>query len=161
MFFGLDAGSTTTKAVLLDSNDAIVYSYYESNKGSPVNTALKILEEIYKYLPDDAYIARGCATGYGEALLKTALQLEDGEIETMTHYRAAEYFLPNVDFIVDIGGQDMKCMHVKNGVIDNIMLNEACSSGCGSFIQTFATGLNMSVPSFAKEALFAKKTRLI
>jgi len=156
LFFGLDAGSTTTKAVLLDSNDAIVYSYYESNKGSPVNTALKILEEIYKYLPDDAYIARGCATGYGEALLKTALQLEDGEIETMTHYRAAEYFLPNVDFIVDIGGQDMKCMHVKNGVIDNIMLNEACSSGCGSFIQTFATGLNMSVPSFAKEALFAK-----
>lgn len=156
LFFGLDAGSTTTKAILLDEHDAIVYSYYQSNKGNPVKTALNILEDIYQNLPENAYIARGCATGYGEALLKTALQLEDGEIETMAHYRAAEYFLPNVDFIVDIGGQDMKCMHVKDGIINNIILNEACSSGCGSFIQTFATGLNMEVPDFAKEALFAK-----
>jgi predicted CoA-substrate-specific enzyme activase len=156
LFFGLDAGSTTTKAVLLDQDQNIVFSYYDSNKGSPVKSSLKIMQEIYDKLPEDAYIARSCATGYGESLLKTALSLEDGEIETMAHYKAAEHFLPGVDFIVDIGGQDMKCMRVHDGIIDNIMLNEACSSGCGSFIQTFAHGLNMDVPTFAQMAITAK-----
>lgn len=156
LFFGLDAGSTTTKAVLIDENKEIVYSYYFGNEGSPVQSSLKIMREIYEKLPHDAYIARACATGYGESLLKTALNLEEGEIETMAHYRAAEYFMPGVDFIVDIGGQDMKCMRIRDGIIDNIMLNEACSSGCGSFIQTFAHGLGMDVPSFAKAALESK-----
>lgn len=156
LFFGLDAGSTTTKAVLIDQDGNLVFTHYQSNQGSPVMSSLKILREIYERIPDEAYIARSCATGYGEALLKTALNLEEGEIETMAHYRAAEYFLPGVDFIVDIGGQDMKCMRVHDGVIDSIMLNEACSSGCGSFIQTFAHGLGMDTPSFAKAALQAE-----
>ena len=121
-----------------------------------VNSSLKILRKIYADLPDRAYIARACATGYGEALLKTALNLEEGEIETMAHYQAAEHFLPGVDFIVDIGGQDMKCMRVHDGIIDSITLNEACSSGCGSFIQTFAHGLGLDTPSFAQAALQAK-----
>ncbi len=155
LFFGLDAGSTTTKAVLMDQDNRLVYSYYNSNEGSPVQSSLKIMREIYARLPEEAYIARACATGYGEALLKTALNLEDGEIETMAHYKAAEHFLPGVDFIVDIGGQDMKCMRIRDGIIDNIMLNEACSSGCGSFIQTFAHGLGMDVPSFATAAIQA------
>ncbi|NCC82804.1 MAG: 2-hydroxyglutaryl-CoA dehydratase [Clostridia bacterium] len=156
LFFGLDAGSTTTKAVLMDENGNLVFSHYQSNEGSPVNSSLKILRKIYADLPDRAYIARACATGYGEALLKTALNLEEGEIETMAHYQAAEHFLPGVDFIVDIGGQDMKCMRVHDGIIDSIMLNEACSSGCGSFIQTFAHGLGLDTPSFAQAALQAK-----
>lgn len=156
LFFGLDAGSTTTKAVLMDQQGNLVYTHYQSNEGSPVNSSRKILKDIYEQLPEDAYIARSCATGYGEALLKTALNLEEGEIETMAHYKAAEHFLPGVDFIVDIGGQDMKCMRVHDGVIDSIMLNEACSSGCGSFIQTFANGLGLSTPDFAQAALTAK-----
>lgn len=156
LFFGLDAGSTTTKAVLTDENNNIVFTHYAGNQGSPVESSLEILKRIYEDLPEDAYIARACSTGYGESLLKTALRLDEGEIETMVHYTAAEFFCPGVDFIVDIGGQDMKCLRVHDGIIDNIMLNEACSSGCGSFIQTFAHSLGMDTPSFAKAALKAK-----
>ncbi len=156
LFFGLDAGSTTTKAVLTDENHHIVFAHYAGNQGSPVQSSLEILQRIYEDLPEDAYIARSCSTGYGESLLKTALRLDEGEIETMAHYTAAEHFCPGVDFIVDIGGQDMKCLRVHDGIIDNIMLNEACSSGCGSFIQTFAHSLGMDTPNFAKAALLAK-----
>lgn len=156
LFFGLDAGSTTTKAVLCDAQGEIVFTHYAGNQGSPVESALEILTKIYAQLPAGAYIARACSTGYGEALLKTALRLDQGEVETMAHYVAAEFFCPGVDFIVDIGGQDMKCLRVHEGVIDSILLNEACSSGCGSFIQTFAQSLGMDAPSFAKAALLAK-----
>lgn len=155
-FFGIDAGSTTTKAVLIDENGAILYSYYGSNNGSPLKSAVKILKDIYSQLPDTAVIANSAVTGYGEGLIKTALNIDIGEIETIAHYKAAEAFLPGVEFILDIGGQDMKCLRVKNGVIDSIMLNEACSSGCGSFIETFAHSLNMDVKDFANEALLAQ-----
>ncbi len=154
-FFGLDAGSTTTKAVLIDSTGTPVYTWYGSNEGSPVGSTIRILQDMYSRLPADVTIARSCATGYGEHLLKAALRVDEGEIETMAHYRAADYFLPGVDFIIDIGGQDMKCMRIKDGVIDHIMLNEACSSGCGSFIQTFAHSLNLETPAFAQAALTA------
>ncbi len=154
-FLGIDAGSTTTKAVLLDENGEIYYSSYGSNLGSPVESSIRIVKEIYKELPANAYIARSCVSGYGEALIKAALKVDEGEIETMAHYRGAKFFQKDVDFIVDIGGQDMKCMQVEDGVIHNIMLNEACSSGCGSFIQTFAHSLNISVPEFAQAALDA------
>lgn len=155
-FLGIDAGSTTTKAVLLDGKGELYYSSYGSNLGSPVESSIRIVKEIYKRLPPDAYIARSCVSGYGEALIKAALKVDEGEIETMAHYRGATFFQEDVDFIVDIGGQDMKCMQVKDGVIHTIMLNEACSSGCGSFIQTFAHSLNMSVPEFAQAALDAE-----
>ena len=155
-FLGIDAGSTTTKAVLLDQEGKIYYTAYGSNLGSPVDSSVRILKDIYSKLPAAAYIAQATVTGYGEALIKAALKLDSGVIETMAHYKAAQFFLPDVDFIVDIGGQDMKCMQIENGVISNIMLNEACSSGCGSFIQTFAHSLGMSVPDFAQAALDAK-----
>lgn len=155
-FLGIDAGSTTTKAVLLDGKGDIYYSSYGSNLGSPVESSIRIVKEIYRQLPQEAYIARSCVSGYGEALIKAALKVDEGEIETMAHYRGAKFFQKDVDFIVDIGGQDMKCMQVEDGVIHNIMLNEACSSGCGSFIQTFAHSLNMSVPEFAQAALDAE-----
>lgn len=154
-FLGIDAGSTTTKAVLTDENGQLLYSYYGSNEGSPLNSAVKIVREIYRKLPSGAYIANSAVTGYGEALIKTALCADIGEIETIAHYKAAESFLPGVDFILDIGGQDMKCLRIRNGIIDSIMLNEACSSGCGSFLETFAHSLNMSVEEFSKEALMA------
>ncbi|TYQ12901.1 UNVERIFIED_CONTAM: putative CoA-substrate-specific enzyme activase [Acetivibrio alkalicellulosi] len=156
-YFGLDAGSTTTKAVLIDEKGAILYSFYGSNNGNPIKSAVRILKEVYSLLPEGASIKKSTVTGYGEALLKTALGFDIGEIETIAHYKAAERVLPGVDFILDIGGQDMKCLKVKNGVIDSIMLNEACSSGCGSFIETFANSLNMDVSDFAKEALMAKQ----
>jgi len=133
-----------------------LYSYYGSNNGSPLKSAVKILKDIYSQLPDTAVIANSAVTGYGEGLIKTALNIDIGEIETIAHYKAAEAFLPGVEFILDIGGQDMKCLRVKNGVIDSIMLNEACSSGCGSFIETFAHSLNMDVKDFANEALLAQ-----
>ena len=155
-FLGVDAGSTTTKAVLLDEAGHIVFSHYDSNHGSPIESSLKILRTLYKDLPDDAYIARSCVTGYGEKMIEAALKIDEGEIETMAHYRAAEFFEPDVDFIIDIGGQDMKCMRVRDGVIDHIMLNEACSSGCGTFLQTFASSVNMPVTEFAKAALSAR-----
>lgn len=156
-FLGMDAGSTTTKAVLTDAEGNLLYSYYGSNFGSPLNSAVAIMKDIYSVLPDDAIIRNSVVTGYGEALIKCALNVDIGEIETMAHYKAAEKFLPGVDFILDIGGQDMKCLKVKNGVIDSIMLNEACSSGCGSFLETFAKSLNMNIGDFAYEALLSEK----
>lgn len=156
MFLGLDVGSTTIKCALINENEEIVYSYYGKNEGSPITCGINIMREIYDKLPKGAYIANGCTTGYGEQLLKTALRIDEGEIETIAHYKAANHFKPGVDFIIDIGGQDMKCMKIKDGVIDSIMLNEACSSGCGSFIQTFAESLGYDVKSFALEALEAE-----
>jgi predicted CoA-substrate-specific enzyme activase len=156
-YLGIDAGSTTTKLALIDENGALLYFHYGSNKGSPLRSVITELIKLYAKLPENAYIACTTVTGYGEGIIKTALRADLGEIETIAHYKAAEHFLPGVDFILDIGGQDMKCMQVKNGVIDNIMLNEACSSGCGSFIETFAKSLGMEVQEFAKEALLAQK----
>lgn len=155
-FLGLDAGSTTTKAVLIDENCNLVYSYYGSNEGNPLKLSLKILKDIYSKLPQDAYICNSAVTGYGEGLLKAAFCFDIGEVETVAHYKAASHVLPGVDFILDIGGQDMKCLKIKNGVIDSILLNEACSSGCGSFLETFAHSLNMSVQEFAQSALTSK-----
>lgn len=156
LFLGIDAGSTTTKAVLINDNNELVYSFYNSNKGNPVFSAVEILKDIYGKLGPDAYIKYSCATGYGENIIKAGLGVDIGEIETMAHFQGAKFFCPDVDFIIDIGGQDMKCMRIRNGVIDSIMLNEACSSGCGSFIQTFAQTLNMDPVSFSKEALKAQ-----
>ena len=156
VFLGLDVGSTTIKAALIDENANIIYSYYSKNEGSPITCGMNILRDMYSQLPKDAFIANACTTGYGELLLKTAFRINEGEIETIAHYKAANHFSPGVDFIIDIGGQDMKCMKIKNGVIDSIMLNEACSSGCGSFIQTFAESLGMDTISFSKEALTAE-----
>ena len=156
VFLGMDVGSTTIKCVVMNEKDEIIYSYYGKNEGSPITCGINIMREIYAKLPKDAYIANGCTTGYGENLLKTALRIDEGEIETIAHYKAANHFRPGVDFIIDIGGQDMKCMKIKNGVIDSIMLNEACSSGCGSFIQTFAESLGYETEDFAEEALSAE-----
>ncbi|MBQ2678019.1 MAG: 2-hydroxyacyl-CoA dehydratase [Firmicutes bacterium] len=155
VFLGIDAGSTTTKAALIDENKNLLYSFYRSNEGKPLEATMTMLKDLYSRLPDNAYIANATATGYGEGLIKAAFKVDLGEIETMAHYKAAEEFLPGVDFILDIGGQDMKCMRIKDGAIYSIMLNEACSSGCGSFIETYAKSVNMDVKAFAKEALFA------
>ncbi len=154
-YLGIDAGSTTTKIALVGEDGSLLYSFYSSNNGSPLATALASLKEIYSKLPKDARIVHSCSTGYGEALLKAALMLDEGEVETVAHYTAAAFFNPNVDCILDIGGQDMKCIKIKNQTIESVQLNEACSSGCGSFIETFAKSLNFSVQDFAKEALFA------
>lgn len=155
-YLGIDAGSTTTKATVTGENDEILYSWYGSNFGNPFESAAKILRDIYSILPEDAKIVYSCVTGYGEGLIKTALGVDFGEIETIAHYTAAEKFLPGVDFILDIGGQDMKCLKIKDGVIQSIMLNEACSSGCGSFIEAFATSLSLDVATFAGEAMKSK-----
>ncbi|GKU29987.1 2-hydroxyacyl-CoA dehydratase [Clostridium folliculivorans] len=156
-YLGIDAGSTTTKVVLISEDNEILYSYYGSNQGSPLNRVIGILNELYSKLPADVEIANSTVTGYGESLIKAALHIDIGEIETIAHYKAAEHFLPGVDFILDIGGQDMKCFKIKNGVIDSILLNEACSSGCGSFIETFANSLNMEIADFAKEAVLSEQ----
>ena len=156
LYLGIDAGSTTTKAALIDSEKNLLYSFYSGNDGKPIDTTLVMLRELYPKIPESAYIQKVTVTGYGESLIKAAVRADYGEIETMAHYKAAEEFLPGVDFILDIGGQDMKCMKIRDGAIYSIMLNEACSSGCGSFIETYAKSVNMSVPDFAKEALFAK-----
>ena len=155
-YLGIDAGSTTTKVTLIDEEGAILYSYYGSNEGNPLTLVRKILKNIYSILPKEVTILNSAVTGYGEKLIMAALKVDIGEIETIAHYKAAESFLPGVDFILDIGGQDMKCLKIKDGVIDSIMLNEACSSGCGSFIETFANSLNMEVSKFAEVALQAK-----
>jgi len=155
-FLGIDAGSTTTKATLIDEEGVLLYSYYGSNEGNPLTLVRKILKNIYDILPKEVTIINSAVTGYGERLIMAALQVDIGEIETIAHYVAAKFFVPEVDFILDIGGQDMKCLKIKNGVIDSIMLNEACSSGCGSFIETFAQSLNMEVADFANVALQAK-----
>lgn len=155
-FLGIDAGSTTTKLVLITDAGEILYSYYSSNEGNPLNSALKAVADMYSHIYDKIKIAYTAVTGYGEHLIKAALNADIGEIETVAHYKAADFFLNGVDFIIDIGGQDMKSMHIKDGVIDSIMLNEACSSGCGSFIETFAKSLGMTVTDFAEAAIFAE-----
>ena len=155
-FLGIDAGSTTTKVALVAEDGSLLYSFYSSNDGSPLKTAIRSIKEIYRLLPEDVHIVRSCSTGYGEALLKSAFLLDDGEVETVAHYYAAAFFDPEVDCILDIGGQDMKCIKIKNQTVDSVQLNEACSSGCGSFIETFAKSLNYSVEDFAKAALFAE-----
>jgi len=155
-FLGIDAGSTTTKVAVVGEDGTLLYSFYSNNNGSPLKTAIRSIQEIYEILPKNARIVRSCATGYGEALVKAALVLDEGEVETVAHYHAAAFFEPEVDCILDIGGQDMKCIKIKNNTVDNVLLNEACSSGCGSFIETFAKSLNYSVEDFAKVALFAK-----
>lgn len=154
-FLGLDAGSTTTKAALIDEDGALLFTYYSSNDGSPLKSAIAALEQLYQVLPSSVKIANATVTGYGEGLIKAGLKVDIGEIETIAHYKAAEFFSPGVDFILDIGGQDMKCMHVRDGVIENILLNEACSSGCGSFLETFAESLKMNIEEFADAALKA------
>ena len=155
-YLGIDAGSTTTKIALVSESGDLLYSFYSNNNGSPLATAIRSIQEIYSKLPAKANIVHSCSTGYGEALLKAALMLDEGEVETVAHYYAAAFFDPKVDCILDIGGQDMKCIKIKNQTVDSVQLNEACSSGCGSFIETFAKSLNFSVQDFAKEALFAQ-----
>ena len=155
-YLGIDAGSTTTKTALVGEDGTLLYSFYSNNNGSPLKTAIRSIQEIYSILPEDAHIAFSCSTGYGEALMKAALLLDEGEVETVSHYYAAAFFDPEVDCIVDIGGQDMKCIKIRNQTVDSVQLNEACSSGCGSFIETFAKSLNYSVQDFAKAALFAE-----
>ena len=155
-YLGIDAGSTTTKTALVGEDGSLLYSFYSNNNGSPLKTAIRSIQEIYSKLPEGANIAYACSTGYGEALIKAALLLDEGEVETVSHYYAAAFFDPEVDCILDIGGQDMKCIKIKNQTVDSVQLNEACSSGCGSFIETFAKSLNYSVQDFAKAALFAQ-----
>ena len=155
-YLGIDAGSTTTKAALIDDDSNILYTYYGSNEGKPLDSAIYILKDIYSKLPSKSKIVNSTVTGYGEGLIKKALGIDIGEIETIAHYKAAKYFNPNVDFILDIGGQDMKCLKIKNGVIDSIILNEACSAGCGSFLETFAHSLGMSIQDFAKIGTYSQ-----
>ncbi|MEG2348725.1 MAG: acyl-CoA dehydratase activase-related protein [Clostridia bacterium] len=155
-FVGIDAGSTTTKLVLIDTDSKLLYSDYGANEGSPLQSVIAMVKKLYKVLPQSAIIRYAGVTGYGENLIKTALNIDLGEIETIAHYTAAAKFIKNVSSIVDIGGQDMKYISIKDGAIDNIMLNEACSSGCGSFIQTFATSLNVSIEEFVRQAIASK-----
>ncbi len=157
VFLGLDSGSTTTKAVLIDQKGRIIWDFYASNQGNPVDLAVKVLKDLYKQLPKDVYIARAVSTGYGEALFQAALGVDAGEVETITHFRAADFFVPGVEFLLDIGGQDMKCLRMKDGAIVSIQLNEACSSGCGSFLDNFARTMGMDVREFSKIALLADK----
>ncbi len=152
-FLGIDAGSTTTKVALVSEDGELLYSYYTSNEGNPLKVVIAALNDLYSKKPDKVRIANSCVTGYGEGLIKEALMVDLGYIETVAHYKAAAFFKPDVDFILDIGGQDMKCLRIRDGVIDSVQLNEACSSGCGSFIETFAKGLNYSVKDFAQIAL--------
>ena len=155
-FLGIDAGSTTTKTALIAEDGSLLYSFYDNNNGDPLATAIRAVQETYAHLPEDAVIARSCSTGYGEALIKSALMLDDGEVETVSHYKAAAFFNPDVDCVLDIGGQDMKCIKIREKSVDDVQLNEACSSGCGSFIENFAQSLSYSVQDFAKAALFAE-----
>ena len=154
-FLGIDAGSTTTKAALVGEDGTLLYSFYHNNEGDPLGTTISAIKDIYSQLPEGVEIVHSCSTGYGEALIKAALMLDEGEVETVAHYYAASFFEPDVDCILDIGGQDMKCIKIKNQTVDSVQLNEACSSGCGSFIETFAKSLNYTVEDFAQEALFA------
>ena len=155
-FLGIDAGSTTTKAALVGEDGTLLYSFYHNNEGDPLGTTITAIKDIYSKLPEGVEIVHSCSTGYGEALIKSALLLDEGEVETVSHYYAASFFEPDVDCILDIGGQDMKCIKIKNQTVDSVQLNEACSSGCGSFMETFAKSLNYSVEDFAHEALFAR-----
>jgi len=155
-FLGIDAGSTTTKLALIGSEGQLLFSFYDNNQGNPIETAKRAIAELRKKLPAGARIVRSCSTGYGEALLQSAFSLDEGEVETIAHCEAAAYFEPEVDCVLDIGGQDMKCIRLKNGVVENIMLNEACSSGCGSFIENFAASLGYTADSFSQKALYAE-----
>lgn len=155
-FLGIDSGSTTIKAVLIDDQNRILYSYYGANNGDPFTIALKILQEIYSRKKDGLVIKAAAATGYGSALLKAGLKLDIDEVETVAHCTAATFFAPKATFVLDIGGQDIKCMALKDGIIEHIGLNEACSAGCGSFIENFAKSLNMELPKFVQAALEAK-----
>ena len=155
-YLGIDCGSTTTKLCLLTENNEILYSYYASNQGNPVEIVREQLTEIYKLLGDKIVIAGSAVTGYGEELIKHAFSVDYGIVETIAHYTAAKYFEPDVGFILDIGGQDIKCFKIRNGAIDSIMLNEACSSGCGSFLETFAKAMSYSIEDFAEKGLHGK-----
>lgn len=156
-YLGIDAGSTTTKLVLIDKEGKLLYSLYGNNEGNPLKSVINMLKELYTQLPKKAILRYSGVTGYGEKLIQTALNVDLTEIETIAHYTAAKTFQPNVTAIVDIGGQDMKYIRMKNGSIDNILLNEACSSGCGSFIETFAKSLNLEIVDFVTEAIHAKR----
>ena len=156
LYLGIDAGSTTIKMVVIDQNNDICYQAYKSNSGSPLDEAIKLVKELYLKMNSNHKIVASCVTGYGEELIKSALKITYGEVETVAHFKAAHFFDEDVDFILDIGGQDMKSIQIEKGTISDITLNEACSAGCGSFIDTFATSLNLSVQDFAKEALFAE-----
>ena len=156
-FLGIDAGSTTTKIVVIDREGNLLYSLYGSNEGNPLKSVMNMLKKLYQEIPSDVILRYSGVTGYGEKLIQTALQVDLNEIETIAHYTAAKQFEPNVTAIIDIGGQDMKYIKMKNGAIDNIMLNEACSSGCGSFIETFAKSLKLDIAEFVKEAIMAKR----
>ena len=145
-FLGIDAGSTTTKTALISEDGKLLYSFYDNNHGDPLATSIRAIRETYAHMPEGVTIAGSCSTGYGEALIKSALMLDEGEVETISHYYAAQFFDPDVDCILEIGGQDMKCIRIRDHAVDDVMLNEACSSGCGSFIE-----------NFAKAALFAEQ----
>ena len=156
VFLGIDAGSTTSKVLLMDVDSNILFEHYGNNLGQPLENIINILVELYHELPEVAFIANSCITGYGEHLIKAALRVDNGEVETVAHYKAANYFNPACDFILDIGGQDMKAMRIQDGALSSIQLNEACSSGCGSFIETFAKSLKYDVKDFAKVALLSE-----
>lgn len=155
-YLGIDSGSTTTKLILITPDCRILYSHYQSNNGQPLEVVTEKLKEIYKLCGDKIKIRASAVTGYGEELIKSGIKADFGIVETVAHFKAALHFNPKVDFIIDIGGQDIKCFKIKNGAIDSIMLNEACSSGCGSFIQTFAKAMGMEIDKFSHEGLFAK-----
>ena len=156
IYIGIDAGSTTTKLVAISEEKEILYTLYGSNQGSPLKSVVEALKKFYEVMPRDTYIAGAMTTGYGEGIVKAALHADGGEVETFAHLRAAQEFCPDVSFVLDIGGQDMKCFFVKDGTVGNITLNEACSAGCGSFIQNFAEGLHMTTADFAGKAIDAK-----
>lgn len=156
-YLGIDSGSTTTKLILITPDCRILYSHYQSNNGQPVDIIVEKLKEIYELAGGRITIRGSAVTGYGEDLIKAAIKADFGIVETVAHFKAALHFNPNVDFIIDIGGQDIKCFKIKNRAIDSIMLNEACSSGCGSFIQTFARAMGMEIDKFSQLGLFAKK----
>lgn len=157
LFLGIDAGSTTTKIAVIDNDGRLVFSHYGSNEGNPLRTTINALNKLYASINSDAKVVYSTVTGYGESLIKAALKIDHGEIETVAHYKGADYFLPGVDSILDIGGQDMKSLRISDGVINSIMLNEACSSGCGSFIETFANSVNHTIQDFSKLGLMSEK----
>ncbi len=159
LFLGIDAGSTTTKLVAVNKEKEIVFSHYTNNKGNPVKAVKSALQKLDQFLGENnssAKIQYAVVTGYGEELIRTAFGLDEGMVETIAHYKAAAYFNPDVSFILDIGGQDIKAIFLKDGHITDIQINEACSSGCGTFIETFAESLGLSVKEFAQKACLAK-----
>ena len=154
-YLGIDAGSTTAKMALTDREGRLLWTFYSGNQGNPLKTIISALISLREKMPAGAWIARSCATGYGEEWMKSALRLDEGEVETIAHVTAARFFDPKADCVLDIGGQDMKCIRLKDGAVDTILLNEACSSGCGSFLENFATSMGQTAQSFAAAALFA------